>query len=93
MINNKPPIRCGMNSARNNKKCITFSRTTFTSSLSKTAFGLSCPAIFVEFVRCVLRKKTMQPSDTKKGELTNRGKDLNTKEVRETSVFNFAYHS
>ena len=31
---------------------------------------------------CVLRKKTMHPSDTKKGEQTNRGKDLDTKMVR-----------
>ena len=77
-----------MNIARNNKKFINFSRATFSSSLSKTAFGLLCP----RRICCVLRKKTMQPSDTKKGELTNRGKDLNTKEVRETSVFNFAYH-
>ena len=41
-------------------RCI--SRTTFSSSLSKTAFGLSCPKIFAEFVAFYVKRRCIHPT-------------------------------
>ena len=92
MINNKPLIRFGMNIARVTIKIYYLWSNHFQFIIEHNCFR----SVMSSNIRRMCSLRSTQKDDAaiqnKKGELTNRGKGLNTKMVRETSVFNIAYH-